>query len=434
MGRVSLRGVVVMLALLLGLSAMAYGASTTNIIVITPDNEEAMGWRHTATSLVYSTQYPAECGYSVAPAGTADAPGVGHGGFWGNTGNYWQGDRVNQVFIGTNNYSGVKLSDIKKLYYRAFTADYPTFDNNHFPRTPWQLQLAVTKNSSATTPSRYLMYRGWDGLAPDPTEAYPYQQKCVPWSGEFTNQGHYMTFNGQDCYSGGNGAWVDFLGLNFDLRRPFIGDWDNVLRKYAGGKIMQGEGYYPGTWSLHDGLHPNGTCLSFVIGSPGDETGSSIGLAAVDNFKMCAWLDYFVIGYNKDSDPNQYTEDWIYFRPGGQGYDGAPEWRAGTVASNIKNTWQTAIIDLPRASKGNEFVLTGVVQASPAPTNRMFTIYDGSGSGIKARVKITGTLEFGPTPGDVVRVKGVLHRFGAPTTVPDLFVHDSDFETIVAVP
>lgn len=410
-------GIILMLAAVL-VSSVAYGA--INTIVITPDNEAAMGWTHLATSMVYNTQYPAACGFSVAPLGTANAPGAGYGGFYGNTSNYLQGDRVNQVFLGTNNYSTVKLSDIRKLYYRSFVADYNTFDGDHYPRTPWQLQLAVTKSASYTNPTRYLMYRGWDGVTDDSSVSYPYQQKAVPYSGEFPEDGHYMTFNGQDCYTGGNGAWVDFVGANYDTTKPFVGDWPNVLRKYSGGKILAGTGYYPSTWSLHTttGANPTETCLTFVIGSPGDEAGASISLAWADNHAMTAWLDYFVIGYNKNSDPAQYTEDWIYFRP-------SPT--PGTVTTNHKSMFDKNIIDNPKGWKGNYFVVSGKVLGSPVPTSKGFTLADGSGTGIKIRVKMTEDMGWGPSENDWVRVKGVLHRFGFATTPPDIFVHPDDF-------
>ena len=116
------RSIIVMLAAVLGLSAGAY--AVVNTIIITPDNEAAMGWTHYVT--IFSdapTQYPAACGFSVAPVGSQNAPGVGHGAFYGMTGNTQitdppgQGmlDVGGQVYIGTNNYSGIKLSDITTL-------------------------------------------------------------------------------------------------------------------------------------------------------------------------------------------------------------------------------------------------------------------------------------------------------------------------------
>lgn len=411
--------IVMMLALLLGLSVMANAAVST--IVVTPSTMDSLGWRYTATAVTHPpTQVGASCAFSVAPTGTTDVPGYGEGAFWGNTGNYAENDKVNQVFLGTNNYSGVKLSDITKLYYRSFTADFETFMAARYSRTPWQLQLAISKNASGTNPTRYLMYRGWDGVADDSSPTYPYQQKCVPYSGEFPYDGKYMVFNGQDCYTGGNGAWVDFVGVNYDLTKPFVGDWPNVLRKYAGGQIMEGSGYYPGTWyhQIVTGENPNLTCLSFVLGNPHNEAGVSLSLSWGDNFKVSAWLDYFVIGYNKNGDPAQYTEDWIYFRP-----DPTP----GKVAMNNSATYDRGILNNPLGSTGNTVVVFGTVDSIPAPSSRLFRITDGSGSGEKVSVKLLGDgMEFPPDPGAYVRVEGVLHTYGAPGSPSYIFVHPDD--------
>lgn len=431
------KSVILMLAALLSVSG-AYAAATTNTIVVTPSTAQSLGWTYTATQYTRSTQSPAACGFSVAPVGAVDLPGYGPGGFYGMTGNvlttdpadpnYPREDVTNMVLIGTNNYSGIKLSDIKKLYYRAFAVDYTTFDNNHFSRTPWQLHLAITKNSSGTVPIRYLMYRGWDSVVDDSSPTYPYQQRIQAYSGESPWDGNYMRFNGQNCYSGGNGAWVDFTGLNYDSTRPFMGDWDNVVRRYAGGKILAGSGYYPATWIPHNngGKNATDTCLTFAIGHVGDEKGDVkpngyfFELKWHDNFNLCAWLDYFVIGYNKNSDPNQYTEDWVYFRP---------DPPTGTVAMRGDNTYQLQILDKPKGWKSHNVVLYGRVLENPTPKNWIYTIQDDSGK--KVRVKITGDPGWGPTAGDYVRVKGVLHRFGFPNAVPDLIADLDDFTWLV---
>lgn len=429
----TLKIVLAVLVAVVGISA-AHAASTTNVIVVTPENMEAMGWTSLATQLKKQadipelSMYEARCGFSVVPEGAVDLPGYGPGGFWMNTGNYQLEltlDKVNQVFLGTNNYSNIKLSDIRKLYYKAFSADYNTFDFSHYPRTPIALQLAVTKNASSTAPNRYLMYRGWDPLIDASTPEYPYLQKIQHYSGESPYDGNYMRFNGQDCYTGGNGAWIDFVGQNYDGTKPFIGDWPNVLRKYAGGKILAGSGYYPDSWyhTQYPGENPIRSCLSFVLGTPHDEPGDSISIKWGDNINQCAWLDYFVIGYNKDSDPNQYTEDWIYFRP-----DPTP----GRVATTIKSAWDSVILHKPLGWKGNTFVLYGKVLENPAPNGGRFTIEDGSGTGYKVRVKITGDwMEFYPVAGSFVRVEGVLHRYGLKSYVPDLFVDADDVLVIV---
>jgi hypothetical protein len=404
------------LAISLVLAAMAHGAVTTNTIVVTPSNMVAMGWTHKATTLSHlPTQVAAECGFSVAPKGAVDVPVYGQGGFWANTGNYLPeiGDEVNQVFLGTNNYKDIKLSDITKLEYRAFTADFPSYDSGHYSKTPWQLQLAISKNGDGTYPSRYLMYRGWDGLITDP--AYPSQQKGVPCSNEFPNNGNYMLWKEQYCCSGPdyNGAWLNYADKNFDGSYPFVGDWDHVLTKYSNtsgtGKLMEGRGYYPGTWHFRVpdntdpyGANPTETCLSFVLGAPHEEAGS-IKMSWHDNFKTCAWLDYFVIGYNAGGDPANYTEDWIYFRP-----DPTP----GRVAMNNSSSYDKGALDNPLGRTGNTIVLFGKVQSSPAPTSKLFKISDGSGSDKTTTVKVSESF-LAPAVGDYVRVEGVLNRFDA---------------------
>jgi hypothetical protein len=429
------KSIVLLLALVLGLSAMAYGATITHTIVVTPSTEAALGWTHYVTTFSKApTMYPAAAGFSVAPAGTFDVPGYGHGAFWGNTGNVqmYQAPGVGmedvggQVYFGTNNYSGIPLADIRRLYYRSFTADYNTFNSTHYSRTPWRLQLAITKNSSYTNPTRYIDYRGYDGVIDDPVNAG--WQLDSPGTCEFPNDGKYAVFNGQNAYDGAGptfqGAWVNFQLTDGNGKAPWVGDWAHVVSKYSGGKILAGTGYWPGTWGIHDGSghNPSNTCLTFAIGSPGNEGGSgSVNQDINDNLNLCAWLDYFVIGYNQGSD---YIEDTIYFRP-----DPTP----GTVDTTVKNTYDKSILDNPLGWKGNYFVVCGQVASSPTPGYYpsgcgKFTVIDGV-YGKELRVRLLGSIGERRLPfsGETVRVKGVLHRFGLETNVPDMFVQWSDF-------
>lgn len=432
-------GVVLMLAI--ALFAVAASATvTTNTIIVTPSNPQ--GWTWLATSFSHPpSQFPAACGFSVSPPGSENAPGAGHGAFWGNVGNFLGDsagvDHMNQVFLGTNNYNNIKLSDISRLYYRSFTANYWTgvgAVDSHLPKVGWHIELAVSKNSSGTSPTRYLQYRPYDGVEANPV-ADPWQQKAVPFSGEpgaGDCGGKYNVYNGQECMctlspSFGNGVWVDYVGINYDSTKPFVGDWANVLHKYSGAKIMSGPGYYPWPYnSPYTGENPTQTGFSFVLGTPKNESGS-INMTWADCLNEACWLDYLVIAYTKDG---QSYEDHVYFRP-----DPTP----GRVLSPVGKTFEKTILDKDKGWRGNIWALTGKVMASPAPSHDSmgfvyFYIQDGSpgGADIKVRVKMIGdeTNQFLPTPGDTVRVQGVLHRQGFANSVPDLFCDWNDFKMV----
>jgi hypothetical protein len=196
-----------------------------------------------------------------------------------------------QVWIGTDRYADIKLTDITKLQYTTYT-----FYGGDLPNTvvsePIQLQLAVMKD---LTYYRFLMYRPW-GLGRPP-------------GGSPSNRTNFDKWQTFDCLT--QGVWYDPLGSDWS------GTWSQLLARYPNAVIKTpcgGSGYKWPLNSICNGVMQfvtgTGTSLNFQVGARASTT-TYLTDWYKESVNFSGLLDSFTIAF-RDSNGKVTETTWDF--------------------------------------------------------------------------------------------------------------------------
>ncbi len=285
---------------------------------------------------------------------------------------YDDANPLEKTYVGTNNFSGIKLADITEFSYCTFLAsrDYP--DHQFFCGQPPQIELCT--DSGSTTQGRIFIYKPWGYHGTVNVGTMLWQE----WN-----------------LMGDNGYW-ELLKTSSTNEH---GNWSWLLGRYAGLKLQA-----PAVGDFAQGLNQSGTSLSIKLGSGeaffGNNGAPEGGYQKAWWPESCgvnAWVDKLVIAYKERDALGNLTGNNIRIT-----YDFDAPTQSEVVVNNRGATSDAA---LAAAEKGRWFVVYGKVLASPYGTD-FFTIDDGSGTPI--RVNAVGHTIPTPTEWDnfYVRVKG----------------------------
>jgi hypothetical protein len=152
----------------------------------------------------------------LAPMGSI----IGKGAFYAKTGiGGWQSATASgQIWLGTNEISGVPLSgirlaDITKLEYSTYTyicGNNPTPSKNEYVRQPIQLQLVI--RLSPDGPYAYLMHRPWGIIGPGDA-ALGHMERWETWNAIGPDSQWYLAYSSA---GGMCGSWQDILSAHPD--------------------------------------------------------------------------------------------------------------------------------------------------------------------------------------------------------------------------
>ena len=311
---------------------------------------------------------------------------------------------IDQSWIGTDNYVGVKASDITRLSYYTYTTlkGWQTNNCNQGDwgwnvRQPVQLQISF-KKSPTSDEYVHLMFRPW-GLKGEKRSFYDYE-----------------VWEYWDCLAP-TAVWWDGLPENGGSEPGSYGNWDYffnpVTGKYPDAVIAAPcDTEYYGKWGENQCVGDmyrtgSGKSLNLVVGArafsvwyPGD-TESTAWWQESDYFE--GYADNLTIGV-KDSQGNITETTWNF-----EQYDPAYyTWIGGTYGIDNKDRTNAAVIGNARYRQ--YFVMWGkVVDASGAPNK--FTIDDGSGNPV---IVIASGGDGFVSPDDYVRVEGAVSKRRAP--------------------
>ena len=318
-----------------------------------------------------------------------------------------------QAWLGTNNYFGLKLTDIKRMQYSSYLVQRgeestpPSF----YPYQPIQLQLH-TYNPSVTSEQHYLMFRPWgkaDGG--DPSGSH-----CRVWETWDCMSDAYQWYDPQGLFVGG--VWRHWW------------KWSEIVAYMPYLCISK-----PSVGNGFPSTTPTGCGLNFVIGARNETSNGQM----TPDFPLTAWwregynaegsMDQFIMAVRKsDGTIKENTFDFDLTSPAQRPPVRALNNRATAEAfwldgdtSSPCGAWTAAQIlarltPIQRSANTNAslFVVYGNVVADPAPNGAWFSIDDGAG--LKIPVYAPGSSVM---VGDYVRVKGGLvppmpYDWGAP--------------------
>ncbi|MDH7601271.1 MAG: hypothetical protein QHI38_03900 [Armatimonadota bacterium] len=222
-----------------------------------------------------------------------------------STGNY-----CGQVWLGTNAFAGVKLTDLTMLSYQTWCSNSGIWNAAQGtwspPRQPCTLRLVINTNDPLDpTPIRMLMFRPIKL-----TGASEPGYGLAPYPEDFNYLNLWKT---QDCLYGGDGCWAEF----YYGQTPCLwtGTWGELLAKYPNATITIPELQVGGEWpEAYPVNTPNGCGLSLEWGAEsrggGDwptqpwknwwrEALNAVGF--VDYLQVGVGADYVVYDFEADS-------------------------------------------------------------------------------------------------------------------------------------
>ncbi|MGQ9454593.1 MAG: hypothetical protein ACUVRS_06835 [Armatimonadota bacterium] len=149
---------------------------------------------------------------NLAPMGSV----IGIGAFYAKTGvGGWVGATTSgQIWLGTDQFAGVRLADITKLEYSTYTyvcGSAPWPSGNDYVRQPIQLQIAVSLGPGGGW--AYLMHRPWGRIGASDANPSLHMDRWETWNALDPNAVWYVAYSDS---SGICCSWADILAAHPD--------------------------------------------------------------------------------------------------------------------------------------------------------------------------------------------------------------------------
>lgn|GEM_PF-2589808 len=406
----------ILLALLL-LSAVASADTTYQTITVWndpnlagyPPNAAAYGWISAKGRLTQGVGWswlnapgPSAIIFSqLAEGGCPSPPGA----FYCKHGTSY--NKIDQSWLGTDAYVGIKASDITQLSYYTYTtirgwgsANEPNSCDSWDHMVQQPIHLEITLKKSPDSPEYiHLIHRPW-GLRGEKRSFYSFEVWQY-WDALAPDQ-----------------VWWDALPDNGGSQEGSYGNWDYffnpVTGKYPDAVIASPcQVSYVGNWSENQCDVPQpyatatGKSLNLVVGAkdfsvvfPGSSSSSAWWMES-DYFE--GYADNLTVGY-RDANGNEIVTTWDFERYDPRYYANTGQAVGGTYG--IKNADRTNAAVIGNARYRQYFVMWGkVIDASAVPNK--FTIDDGSGNPVL--VVASGGDAF-VMQNDYVRVEGAVSK------------------------
>lgn len=196
---------------LLMLALCCFGGTTAvaDVVVVDPNN---MGsWVvYQRDAVNGGTRYEFA---NLAPMGSV----IGRGAFYAKTGvgGYVGATTSGQIWLGTDQFAGVRLADITKLEYSTYTyvcGNNPTPSGNDYVRQPIQLQIVVNLGPSGGW--AYLMHRPWGMIGASDANPSLHMERWETWNALDPNSEWYVAYSSSSV--GLCGSWADILAAHPD--------------------------------------------------------------------------------------------------------------------------------------------------------------------------------------------------------------------------
>ncbi|MGQ9455884.1 MAG: hypothetical protein ACUVR5_08650 [Armatimonadota bacterium] len=341
----------------------------------------------------------------LAEGGAPSPPGA----FYCKHGTSYQ--KIDQSWLGTDNYLGVKASDITHLSYYTYTtikgwgaANAPNscHDWDHMVQQPIHLEITF-KPSPESNKYIHLIHRPW-GLKGERRSFYSFEVWQY-WDALAPDQ-----------------IWWDALPENGGSEEGSYGNWDYffnpITGKYPEAVIAAPcSGEYNGQWGENECTPTSsyrtatGKSFNLVVGAhdftvtyPGSPTSSAWWMES-DYFE--GYADNLTIGV-RDAQGNETVTTWDFERYNPQYY--ADNNQPVGKTFGIKNADRDRPAVYGNARYRNYFVMWGkVIDASEAPNK--FTIDDGSGNPV---LVIASGADAFVMQNDYVRVEGAVSKRRTP--------------------
>ncbi|MDH7603125.1 MAG: hypothetical protein QHI38_13375, partial [Armatimonadota bacterium] len=214
-------------------------AVSADVIVVDPNN---MGnwvvWQKDAVN--GGTKYEFA---NLAPMGSV----IGRGAFYAKTGRggYVSATSGGQVWLGTDQFAGVRLADITKLEYSTYTyicGNNPAPSKNDYVRQPIQLQIVVQLSPGGSY--GYLMHRPWGMIGK--SDANPSRmERWQTWNAIAPDAEWYLAFSSSS---------------------GICGTWQDILAAYPDAVIATPPSYSE-PWKWAPPFTPTGCSLNFEVGA-----------------------------------------------------------------------------------------------------------------------------------------------------------------------
>lgn len=193
------------LCIVLGVCCIAASAAFADVVVVSPEN---MGsWVvYQKDAVNGGTRYAFA---DLAPMGSV----IGKGAFYAKTGlgGWVSATAGGQIWLGTDQFAGVRLADITKLEYSTYTyicGNNAAPSKNDYVRQPIQLQLVVQLSPDGSY--GYLMHRPWGLIGR--SDANPLRmERWETWNAIAPDSQWYLAYSSS---SGMCGTWQDILAAH----------------------------------------------------------------------------------------------------------------------------------------------------------------------------------------------------------------------------
>lgn len=340
------------------------------VVTVTPDTMAATGW-------ILATQ-AANPGGSPHPSFRMAGPGLtpaGTGSFHFDTEQITGVDPIQKIYLGTNNYSGVALSQITTFKYYTYLdrRGYDGAGGSPDGQPPIVEIITDSGRDATTVQQRRFVFRPWGWWGGHNVAKNTWQE----WDmmADLTPDRWQMVGSNASTNVSGDWSWVKTrytANGPMTFSTPLVGDYRDYYTDFKYG-------------------NQSGTSISIRVGA----TKASDYLFNQDTMKWVldggAWRESCWI--------SGYADKLVI---GVDGVETVYDFEKGTAM--VLGIGSGACRDsiMAAASQNFFFAVFGQVLADPAPTTTDFYLDDGSGK----KIRVIAPNQ--PTPGDYVRAKGTL--------------------------